>query len=77
MKTMERRHGEGRMEYLVRLGVIKSIGLGALTAAGAVLIPPAAPVLVAATVAEGIGGGAFAVAHQKLKNQRLNKGKRH
>lgn len=75
MKSMERRPGEGRMEYLARLATIKSIGFAALAAAGAVLVPPAAVLLVPAAAIESVQAGVFHVAQQRLKDKHA--GKRH
>jgi hypothetical protein len=77
MSIAERKPGEGRMEYLSRLGVAKSLGFGALTAAGAVLMPPLAPALVTATILEGLSAGGFGMAHSHLKGKRQRQAARH
>lgn len=73
MKGLEKRKDEGRLEYLTRLGVIKNLGVAALAAAGAVLMPPVGAPLAAVAMVEGLHGGGLAVAHQHLKGKRLKK----
>lgn len=73
MEGLKKRKEEDKLEYLARLGVVKNLGVAALAAAGAVLIPPVGVPLAAVAVVEGLHGGGLAVAHQHLKGKRLKR----
>ena len=73
MKSIERRKDEGRLEYLARLGVTKSLGIAAVAAAGVVLLPALAGPFAAVGMLEGLQAGGFGVAQQRLRQRRLKK----
>jgi hypothetical protein len=75
MKMLERRPGEGRVEWLMRMNTIENLGMAAVLAAGAVIASPgvAAALGVGAAV-EGAGAIASKMIHQRIKEKRLRKG---
>jgi hypothetical protein len=66
----EQKGQEGKAERFTRLLTIKSLGLTAVLAAGAALIPPIGAPLAAAAVVEGLQAGGFAMAHGHYKSKR-------
>jgi hypothetical protein len=73
MKSFERRKNEGTLEYWSRLAVTENLGVVAVAAVGAVLMPPLAPVLTGVAVIEGLQAGGFSVIRRRLEQRRLKK----